>query len=57
MIDRQHDKVAFARSTVLNSFSYLLKKNCVPKEFLNSLFEMAINRIKDVSGYVRKAAI
>jgi hypothetical protein len=42
---------------VLNAFSYLLKKNCVPKESLEPLFDMTLGRIKDTSGWVRKASI
>jgi condensin complex subunit 1 len=57
LLFRQHDKVAFSRQSILNALSYLLKKNYVPSESLGALFEMTTARIKDISGWVRKAAI
>jgi len=41
----------------LNVFSYLLKNNLVAVESVESIFNMSTNRVKDISPWVRKAAL
>lgn len=42
---------------MLQCLANLVVSNCIPKGLLQTTFAVASSRLRDVSGYVRKAAL
>jgi hypothetical protein len=57
MVERTHDKNYYTRVAVLKAWSFLLEASAIPVRHINTVCEIAVDRLSDKTAIVRKNAI